>query len=69
VAHKKAFFPRGWANYDAAIPGSFALVPSRDFGAALARDYVEMDPMIFGESATWESIFDDLADFQRRLNV
>jgi len=69
VAHKKAFFPRSWARYDSATPGSFALVPSGDFGAALARDYADMDPMIFGESPTWESILDDLREFERRINA
>jgi hypothetical protein len=68
VAHKKAFFPRGWANYDAATPGTLALVPSGSFGAGLARDYAGMDPMIFGEPPTWESILDDLRDFEHRVN-
>jgi hypothetical protein len=55
VAHKSLFFRSGWANYQAAVPGSFRLVPPPERHAALKADYrVMQENMIFGESHSFE---------------
>ena len=45
VAWKNRFFPRSWARYDLAEPGTFRLVPPADRIAELQADYAAMRDM------------------------
>ena len=49
VEFKERFYPRGWARYDLARPGSFRLVPEGHILASVKADYRAMTNMIFGD--------------------
>jgi hypothetical protein len=49
VEFKERFYPRGWARYDLAKPGTLRLVPEGHVLAAVTADYRAMATMIFGE--------------------
>lgn len=68
VAHKKLFFPSGWAHYDLAKPGSLSLVPGDDVIDVLRPDYARMSAMFFGERPEFEAIMQGLSDLEREIN-
>ncbi len=68
VAHTSFFFARAWANYEAARPGTFRLVPGAERVAALRRDYDAMKAMMFGEPPEWGDIFRELKRLEDRIN-
>jgi hypothetical protein len=49
VEFKERFYPRGWARYDLAQPGTLRLVPEGQVLAAVTADFRAMANMIFGE--------------------
>jgi hypothetical protein len=67
--HKSVFFPRAWAKFEEAVPGSLRLVPSGARLAELERDYQKMrDEMIFGNAPTLAHIIDVLREIERKVN-
>jgi hypothetical protein len=62
VEFKQRFYPRGWARYDLARPGTLRLVPNGHVLAAVTEDYRDMRRMIFGE-------YPDLAEILARLQA
>ncbi len=70
VAHKSLFFRSAWANYEAAVPGSFRLVPPLERHAALKTDYrVMQENMIFGTSYSFEELLAILSEIEETLNA
>lgn len=67
-AFKQRFYPRGWANYDSAKPGTMKLIPGNSRIVTLKKDYEEMRVMIFGEYPEFDLIIDKLKSFQYKLN-
>ncbi len=65
VAFKDKFYPRAWARYDLAVPGTFRLIPGEKVFKALERDYGDMRLMIYGEYPN----FDDIVDGLRKLEI
>ena len=68
VDFKKKFYPRAWARYDLAVPGSLELLPAPHSVQSLQGDYESMKNMIFGEYLSWDEIMKTLADLQIRIN-
>jgi hypothetical protein len=68
VAFKQRFYPRGWAQYDQAKPGTFRLVPLRHVLAAVEKDYVQMRNMIFGRYPSFDEIMETLQMLEREIN-
>ena len=68
VLFKQKFYPRSWANYDAAKPGSLKLIPPDRVLQAMQKDYVAMREMIFGRCPTFEEIVISLANLEREIN-
>jgi hypothetical protein len=67
--HKSVFFPRAWAKFEQAIPGSLRLVPPAARLAELERDYQQMrEEMIFGEAPTLHHILDVLREIEAQVN-
>ena len=66
--HKKVFFKSGWANYDAAKPGTLRLVVNPTRIPDLRTDYAEMQPMFFGESPSFDSIVERLRLLENEIN-
>jgi hypothetical protein len=68
VAFKKKFYPRGWANYDAAKPGTLKLIPPDRVLKAMEKDYVAMQEMIFGRCPSFEDIIASLIKLEMEIN-
>lgn len=68
VDFKKRFYPRGWAKYDEAFPGTMCLIPAKHSQEVLAADYIKMKTMIYGETPTWEEIMDYITELEKEIN-
>jgi hypothetical protein len=68
VAFKQRFYPRGWAHYDLAKPGTFRLLPSGYVLAAIEKDYVQMRNMIFGRYPGFDEIMATLRALEAEIN-
>lgn len=68
VAFKQRFYPRGWARYDLALPGTLRLVPEGHVQDVLKADYRAMRIMIYGEYPEFESILSTLQGLEDEIN-
>lgn len=68
VLFKKKFYPRGWANYDAAKPGSLRLIPPEHILKVMRKDYSAMQDMIFGRCPSFEEILASLTILEKEIN-
>ncbi len=68
VAFKQRFYPRGWAQYDEAKPGTFKLIPAGHVLAAVEKDYVQMRNMIFGRYPNFGEIKETLRTLEAEIN-
>ena len=68
VDFKKKFYPRTWARYDIAVPGSIELLPAPHSQRPLLADYAAMKNMIFGIYPSWEDIIKSLTELQTQIN-
>jgi hypothetical protein len=68
VRHALMFFNRPDYDLVSAVTGSFALVPTAAMIDALARDYANMTPMIFGEAPQFEQILASMDEIERAVN-
>jgi hypothetical protein len=69
VASKNRFYPRAWARYDLAIPGSFRLSQPEHIKTALERDYREMRVMIYGEQPSFKDLMEQISDLEIEINA
>lgn len=69
VAFKQKFYPRGWARYDLAKPGTLRLVPPERILNAMRRDYAAMREMIFGRNPSWDEIVSGLTALEAEINA
>lgn len=68
VAFKQRFYPRGWARYDLALPGSLRLLPGKSVLAAVEADYRAMADMIFGRIPDFSEIVAQLRALEEEIN-
>jgi hypothetical protein len=68
IFFKKKFYPRGWANYDAARPGTLKLIPPDFALKAMQKDYLAMQEMIFGRCPSFDMIIASLNDLEKEIN-
>jgi hypothetical protein len=67
--HKTLFFRSGWANYDAARPGSLRLLPTEERIKDLRVDYRQMAPMIFDDPAPpFDGILKRIERLEKEIN-
>jgi predicted nucleotidyltransferase component of viral defense system len=69
VAFKQKFYPRGWARYDLARPGTLRLVPTDHVLASVEQDYRAMGNMIFGEIPSFDEIMSNIGSLELEINV
>ena len=69
VAFKQRFYPRGWAKYDLAKPGTLVLVPKGHVLASVRSDYHAMKRIIFGDVPELGEILALLQAFQAEINA
>ncbi len=65
---KKRFYPRAWANYDLAKPGTFKLIPEKHILGNLKADYKAMENMIFGIYPSFDEIISVISDLENEIN-
>lgn len=68
VDFKQRFYPRGWARYDLAKPGTMRLIPEAAVRDSLAADYRAMVNMIFGEIPSFHELMSGLQKLQDEIN-
>jgi len=68
VEFKKRFYHRGWANYDAAKPGTLKLLPPLHIEKRLREDYKAMKSMIFGRYLDFDEIIKILEQLEQKIN-
>lgn len=68
VRHKQTFFREAAANYETAKPGTLCVLPGKDLEAALRRDWLEMQEMLFGEAPTFDEVLTDLQALEDQIN-
>lgn len=69
VKFKTRFYRSPWANYEAAKPGSFRLLPTEKGNTELQADYRSMQAMIFYSPPTWETIITKLTELEATINA
>jgi hypothetical protein len=68
VEFKKQFYPRAWANYDKAVPGTVKVVPPEHVLESLMKDYAFMENMIFGKYPAFDDIIEILRGLEKEIN-
>jgi hypothetical protein len=68
VLFKNKFYPRGWANYDTAKPGTLKLVPQNHVLSAMRADYAAMQDMIFGRRPSFDEMIASLTALEDEIN-
>lgn len=68
VEFKQRFYPRAWARYDLAMPGSLRLLPGERSLAAVETDYRAMADMIFGTVPDFADIVAQLRALENEIN-
>jgi len=68
VEFKARFYPRGWARYDLAKPGTLRLVPEGEVLTRVRADYRDMRTMIFGDYPSIEAIMAQLQELEDEIN-
>jgi hypothetical protein len=69
VEFKKKFYPRGWAKYEEAKPGSFCLMPPKQSEKELENDYKSMIEMLYGDYPDFDTIMQDIRQLQDEINT
>ena len=68
VEFKQKFYPRKWAHYDLAVPGTLKLIPEQHVMTTVRDDYRAMKNMIFGEYPDLGTIMDILRALEDEIN-
>ena len=68
VKFKQKFYPRTWAKYEEAIPGTLKLLPPEFRLDSLEKDYKAMQNMIFDKYISFEEIIGILRELEREIN-
>ena len=68
VDFKKRFYPRGWAQYDLAKPGTLRLIPESHVLEAVRADYRAMANMIYGDYPDFDEIMGQLQALEDEIN-
>ncbi len=68
VDFKIKFYPRGWAKYAEAVPGTLKLIPPEYRYAALRSDYAAMQDMIYGDAPSFDEMMDEVQQLEVKIN-
>ncbi|VGO19030.1 nucleotidyl transferase AbiEii/AbiGii toxin family protein [Pontiella sulfatireligans] len=69
VKFKQQFYPRGWAQYELAKPGSLRLLPPERILNAMRKDYDAMQEMIFGRRPSFDEMIVGLRELETVINA
>ena len=68
VEFKMKFYPRGWADYPNAKPGTLKLVPPDFRLSALEADYEKMSDMLYGDIPTFDEVMKRISALETEIN-
>jgi hypothetical protein len=68
VVFKMKFYPRAWAKYEEAVPGSIKLLPPHFRLEALRNDYEGMAEMLFGEYPSFDELIEAIGKLEQEIN-
>ncbi len=68
VEFKQRFYPRNWAKYELAKPGTLRLVPEGHILESVKKDYKAMRNMIYGDYPDFEKILHVLTELEGEIN-
>lgn len=68
VAFKTKFYPRKWARYDLAKPGTIKLLPPDYRLDNLREDYADMSEMMFGDYPNFNDLISSIGKLQDEIN-
>ena len=69
VDFKMKFYPRGWAKYPEAVPGTLKLIPPEYRFAALEADYDSMKDMLYGDIPTFGTVISAVRILEKEINT
>ena len=69
VDFKMKFYPRAWAKYSDAKPGTLRLIPPAYRLDALEFDYIAMKDMLYGDILPFKSVIGVISDLEREINA
>ena len=69
VDFKMKFYPRSWAKYPEAIPGTLKLMPPNHRFAALASDYESMKDMLYGVIPDFETVMESISELEKEIHA
>ena len=65
VDFKMKFYPRAWAKYPEAIPGTLKLIPPEYRFPALISDYEVMKDMLYGDIPSFNTIMESVHQLEK----
>lgn len=65
---KMKFYPRKWAHYELAVPGSLKLLPPEYRMVALKKDYDSMKNMMFGAYPEFDLLMKFIKELEEEIN-
>lgn len=68
VDFKMKFYPRAWAKYPEAVPGTLKLIPPEYRFGALAADYEDMRDMLYGDVPSFEAVVEVIRELEKEIN-
>lgn len=69
VDFKMKFYPRAWAKYGEAVPGTLKLVPPDYRFPTLLVDYVAMKDMLYGDIPDFETVMSAVRELEKEINT
>lgn len=69
VDFKIKFYPRSWAKYSEAKPGTLKLLPPDYRLATLLADYEAMKDMLYGDIPDFETVMSAVRELEKEINV
>ncbi|MEG1717027.1 MAG: nucleotidyl transferase AbiEii/AbiGii toxin family protein [Lachnospiraceae bacterium] len=68
VEFKMKFYPRKWAQYEKAVPGTMRLMPPDYRLDVLRKDYKNMSEMMFGEYPSFDELTAYISELEAEIN-
>lgn len=68
VEFKQKFYPRIWAKYEEAVPGTLKLLPPEFRLDSLEKDYKAMQNMVFDKYISFDEIIGILGKLEKEIN-
>lgn len=68
VDFKMKFYPRAWAKYPEAVPGTLKLIPPKYRFTSLLADYEAMKDMLYGDVPDFNTIMDAVQQLEVEIN-